>query len=132
MFNLRNWRPRQLMASWCVYWVGLIGVTLGKALVAISRATGAAEGRGSVALSFDNARMSLTAIRDGATLWTGTASMLTIAVALAGPPLAIWLLWLRERGQAPLPKREAALLNAADPLEQRTRSSQRAHPDIPE
>ena len=129
MFDLRHWRPRHLMASWCVYWVALIGVTMGNALVAISRAAGAGNGQGNVSVNLSNTDWSLTATLAGKTLWTGTASLLTIAVALAGPPLAIWVLWLRARGRE-TPREQALLGDAADvPVSEqreRAKASQRA------
>lgn len=63
-FSLRSFRPRHLLLSWCAYWLALVLVTVGPALLA------------------------------GKTTWAGSISILTLVLLVAGPPLVLWFFWL--------------------------------------
>jgi hypothetical protein len=111
-WRITQWRPRDLLAAWCVWWVGVVGVTLGGALLAITRVTRGAGEHGSVSAGFDNSTLSLTVINAGKTVWAGSASLLSIVLVLCGPPLVLWLLWIRSRNRYPSLKDTGAhLLN---------------------
>jgi hypothetical protein len=105
MFNLSRWRPRQLVFAWSAYWVSLGLITLGPAIAAILRMS-APGGKGSVNGSITDGVFSLSVVRDGANLWHGSAGLLSIAAWVAGPPIALFLLWLARR-----PSSDAALLH---------------------
>ncbi len=106
MFNLSRWRPRHLVLAWSAYWVSLGLITLGPALAAILRMT-APGGKGSVNGSITDGVFSLSVLRDGVNLWNGSAGLLSIAAWVAGPPIALFLLWLARR-----PSPGGALLHA--------------------
>lgn len=92
---LRRLRPRDLFASWAVYWL-LLSLQLVPAVSAIWRATHAQE-KGNVTASVGDWIMSLTVTVGGQTTWTGSRHMLSLALLIAGPPLALWLLWVSQR-----------------------------------
>lgn len=91
----RRLRPRDLFASWAVYWL-LLSLQLIPAVSAIWRATRAQE-KGTVTASIGDWVVSLTVNLGGQTIWTGASHMLALALLIAGPPLALWLLWVSQR-----------------------------------
>lgn len=66
--------------------------TLQHALAAIT----APEGHGTISASMANGVLSLLVKSDG-TSWTGAASLLSITLWIAGPPLLLWALWAATR-----------------------------------
>jgi hypothetical protein len=91
--SLRRWRPRHLFLAWLTYWVGLAVVTLGPAFVALRRLSGP-NGHGTANAGFTNDVLSATIVNGNQTLWTGSISLLSLTLLLAGPPLALWIVWL--------------------------------------
>lgn len=83
MFFLRRWGHRQLLTSWVVYWVGLLGVIAAPAILEWWRLQ-RANAHGTVSVDI-------------------TAGVLEMALWVAGPPLLIALLWLAVR-----PSRDSA------------------------
>ncbi|HEV8364413.1 MAG TPA: hypothetical protein VGQ52_12900 [Gemmatimonadaceae bacterium] len=96
VWSLSRWRPRHLFLSWLTYWVGLAGLALGPAIPAILRAT-SADGQGSINASYGDKGLNVTVLADGATAWSGAASLTAIALWIVGPPLLLWLLWFVRR-----------------------------------
>ncbi len=94
--SFRRWRPTQLLLAWVAYWLGLGVVTLGPAVPAILRATGS-DAKGSLTASYGDQGVSLTVTADGATAWSGTASLTAIVLWVVGPPLLLWLVWFVRR-----------------------------------
>ncbi|MGH7604744.1 MAG: hypothetical protein ACRENK_12215 [Gemmatimonadaceae bacterium] len=88
------WRPRNLLLSWCAYWLLLLVIGLSPAIVAGWRMSQQAHGTGSVNGSFGNGTLSATITQAGKTTWMGSISVLTLALLLAVPPLLLWLVWL--------------------------------------
>ena len=84
---------RALIGGWAAYWAVIAAVKLGPAAAAIYRATQGPEGQGSFSLNFGNGGFTLTVIERGVTTFTGTASLLSIALWVAGPPLLSWIVW---------------------------------------
>jgi hypothetical protein len=127
--KLSQWKPRKLFAAWGLYWIGLIGVTLGRAIEPIMRATSGKNGTGSIGLSFDNSVFVLKVQKFGTTIYTGSADLLTIALWVAVPPLILFLLWLRAAAKhRALPAESAHLLNEPlpnDVISQRERDESR-------
>jgi hypothetical protein len=101
--SFRRWGARQLVLSWLAYWVALVLIGLGPALLAIWRVTGLPEGRGSVSANIGDGRAQLTVIREGTTIWSGSMGVTPLLLLVVGPPLALWIVWLLTR-----PKREPA------------------------
>lgn len=109
-FSIRRWRIGQLVGAWTTYWVALAGVTLApfiKIVWGLSRGGG---DHGTVSLSAGDAGVTLTAVKNGVTAWTGVAPASEVALWVAGPPLVLWLAWLALRP----PRRDADRLRASD------------------
>lgn len=94
--SFRRWRPRHLLLAWSAYWVGLVLVKLGPAIVAGWRLSQQAGGHGSVNASMTDGILSANIIEGGHTTWAGSISVLTLAFLAAVPPLLLWLAWLAD------------------------------------
>jgi hypothetical protein len=101
---LRSWSAGKLFASWIGYWILLIGIGLGPALIAMWRATQAGQDQGNVSVSFGNGGFNLSVLERGATTYSGSIHALPLALLIAGPPLALWLLWLTSRSKRGAPR----------------------------
>ena len=109
MLSFSRWRPRHLLFAWIAYWVALLVVTLGPALIAALPVISDEKGHGSINASFGNTELSLTILRESTTVWHGSVSMLSAALWLGLPPLALWVAWMwrRTRRDAATPVRGA-------------------------
>ena len=92
---IKRLRPRGLFAAWGAYWL-LLACTLAPAAAAVWRATRAGS-KGEVSASVGDWVVGLTVKAGGSTIWTGSIHMLTLALLVAGPPLALWLVWVAVR-----------------------------------
>jgi hypothetical protein len=92
--SFRRSRPGQLLLTWCAYWVGLTVVTLGPAILAGWRMSQHTNGHGSANANMGNGSLSANIVDDGRTVWSGSISVLTLALLIAVPPLILWLVWL--------------------------------------
>lgn len=93
-FAPRRWGWRSLVGAWSAYWAGLAGVTLGPFALYVWKLAQIPGNRGTVSLTLGDDGVHLTALRDGAAAWSGTVGLGTLALWVAVPPLAIWLIWL--------------------------------------
>jgi hypothetical protein len=93
LFRLSRWKPRHLLAAWSAYWVGLVAVTLGPAIVSIVRVAAPADAKADVAANYGDGALHLVVNANGAPLFSGTATVVTIALWLSVPPLLLWLAW---------------------------------------
>lgn len=118
-FSIRRLGVGSLLGAWAGYWVALGAVTLRPFLNwmwEINRAPGV---HGSAALQAGDAGVTLTAIKEGVTVYTGVAPLADLALWIAGPPLLLWLAWLLLRPSRPdmdalhAPSPYAALPDAA-------------------
>jgi hypothetical protein len=100
--GLSRWKPRHLLAAWSAYWAGLILVKLGPVIVLILRVALPAGAKGSVAAAFGDGGLRLDVTNAGANVWTGSISVVSLALLLGGPPLLLWLAWLMARPARPL------------------------------
>ncbi len=104
LFSIRRWRARELVLSWVLYWVALFVVRLGPAALAIWRVTQGPDTDSSTvnfnASDKGGGELALTVARAGVTTWSGSIHLLTLALLIAGPPLAAWLLWATTRQRA--------------------------------
>src|SRR4051812_11252997 len=89
---LRRWRPRHLLLAWSAYWIGLVLVTLWPAIAAGWRLS-RANGHGSANAGVTDGILSATIIAWGHRVWPGAISLSPLALLLAVPPLALWLVW---------------------------------------
>ena len=101
LLSLRRWRPRHLLLAWSGYWLALLLLALGRPALALWRLSQAPPGHGSFSAGFVNSVVQMSAVEDGVTVWSGAASLLTLALWLTGPPLALWLVWLMLRPRSP-------------------------------
>ncbi|MEO7371459.1 MAG: hypothetical protein ABIZ69_11375 [Ilumatobacteraceae bacterium] len=97
ILGLSKWKPRHLLAAWSAYWAGLALVTLGPAVVAIMRVTLPEGAKGSVSANLGDAGLQLVVKSGEVTTWFGQASVASVALWLAVPPLLLWLAWLATR-----------------------------------
>ena len=103
--SFRRRRPAQLLLAWCTYWLGLALVVLGRPAYQVWRMSRRPGAEGSVSADVEDAVATLRVVVDGATTWSGAASVPAILFWLVGPPLLLWVLWLllHRRGEAPEP-----------------------------
>lgn len=88
-------------------------MTLGPAALAILRVTVPEGAKGSVAANVGDKGFELIIKSGEATTWAGHASVVSVALWIAGPPLLIWLAWLATR---PARRLDGALDSQATPL----------------
>jgi hypothetical protein len=100
----RRWQAKHLLVAWLVYWLLLIAISLRSAIVAAMRALNAPKGLGSLSASVDNGNFVLKASA-GTQTWSGSTSVMTMALWFAGPPLLLFLVWLLTR-RAPVAERD--------------------------
>ncbi len=93
---LQRFRARDLFIGWGVYWVAL-SLQLIPLVTAILRATRSGPGKGEVTASVGDWIVSVVVKLDGRTVYSGAQHMLGLALLIAGPPLAFWLLWVASR-----------------------------------
>ena len=106
--SLNRWRPRHLLLAWIAYWIVLVATVARPGLFAALRALSAPAGHGTMSASMDNLLFSLT-VKSDAAVWSGSASLLSIALWVAGPPLLLWLLWLVTRTSPVAAPRERSI-----------------------
>ena|SRR5579885_2199139 len=84
---------KRVRAFWWLcgaYWLLLALVGLGPIVVDVIRAVNG-PAQSSVGVSFGNGALSITVTRAGNVIHTASMHFLTLALWLAGPPLAAWL-----------------------------------------
>jgi hypothetical protein len=101
----RRWKPGQLLASWGVYWAGLIGVGLGPAIAAGLRATRVPAGGGSIEAKFDNGTLNFVVMEEGVKTFAASLPFSTAMLWVVVPPLLLWLAWLIVRRTPDNPQR---------------------------
>lgn len=88
MLPLRQWRASHLFRAWMVYWVALLAVVAWRPVAEYWRISRSATGHGTVNYSY-------------------SGGLLPLALWIAGPPLAMFLIWVATRERA----REAFTVN---------------------
>jgi hypothetical protein len=78
VLSIRRWRAAHLFGSWIAYWILLIAYTAWRPLLEFWRINRTPGGHGSVS-------------------YTYSGSPLRAALWIAGPPLALFLLWIATR-----------------------------------
>ncbi|MEP7066892.1 MAG: hypothetical protein ABI889_12720 [Gemmatimonadota bacterium] len=96
-FSIRRLGTGHLLGAWGAYWAGLAGVTLApfaRWVWDLNRIPGQ---HGSASLSIRDAGVTLTALKDNVTVYSGVAPLWQVALWIAVPPLLLWLAWLALR-----------------------------------
>ncbi|HLB09044.1 MAG TPA: hypothetical protein VK617_05900 [Gemmatimonadaceae bacterium] len=101
--DVRRWNVRHLVGASAAYWAALAATTLAPFARVVLPLVQRSGQHGTVSASFGNGGINLSALEDGITVYTASASLPVIAFWIAGPPLALWLIWLALR-----PSRDAA------------------------
>lgn len=102
-FSIKRFGLGSLIATWAGYWIALAGVTLAPFLKWMWEINGASgqHGTASASLQAGDAGLTLTALKEGVTVYTGVAPFADLALWIAGPPLVLWLAWLLLRPARP-------------------------------
>lgn len=93
---IRRMRPAALLASWAGYWA-VLGITTLSRPIATAWSITRPDAKGSISASFANTVMNVTMEAGGATVYSSEVSLWAVALWIAGPPLALWLVWLLAR-----------------------------------
>ena len=86
----RRFRVRNLLLSWMSYWLALIVVGLSPAAVAIWRMSQLPHGGGTVNAGVNDGVVTANVLQNGVTSWSGSISLLGLALLIALPPLVMW------------------------------------------
>jgi hypothetical protein len=108
--DVRRWNVRHLVGVSAAYWTALAAATLAPFARVVAPLALRSGQHGSVSASLGDGGINLTALRDGAAVYTASASFPLIAFWVAGPPFALWLIWLGLR-----PSRDAAAMLHSSP-----------------
>ncbi|MDQ2890567.1 MAG: hypothetical protein M3R65_08445 [Gemmatimonadota bacterium] len=106
---LRRWGARQLVAALSTYWVALALVVVGSPAMRFWRLTHDPASHGNASAGIRNDVIWATVAENGATAWVGSAHMVTLVMWLVGPPLVLYIVWLRSRPSPQLPRRTASV-----------------------
>ena len=101
--SLRTWRPRHLLLAWVGYWIVALLVALRSAIGPIWRVTTDPDAHGNISAGVTDGIFSLSVADSTGVIWQGSASMMSILLWFAGPPLLLFLLWLAVRPRAAEP-----------------------------
>ena len=104
--NVTRWRPGRILAVWCAYWLALVLVFVGPGLPALWRIT-RPDAKGSFSADFGDQGFKVDLTQDGQTVWSNSASGLTMLLWIALPPiillgLVMWAQRRRKASQIPL------------------------------
>ena len=99
-FSLRRWRPRHLLLAWITYWVAALLIALGSGVAAIWRVVSDPDAHGNISAGITDGIFSMTVADSTGVIWQGSASLMSIVLWFAGPPLLLFLLWLGVRPRA--------------------------------
>lgn len=112
-FSIKRWGVGSLVGAWAGYWAALGAVTLAPFVKWMWEISRIPHVRAAASLQAGDGGLTLTAIKEGVTVYTGVAPFTDLALWVAGPPLVLWLAWLALR-----PSRESVdALNAPSPYD---------------
>jgi hypothetical protein len=90
---LARWKVRHLFGAWLGYWAVLAAVTLTPAAIAIWKVSGSGA-KGSASINAGDGGLHAIVTMPGSTLWELSVPLTTVVLAIAGPPLVLWVCWL--------------------------------------
>jgi hypothetical protein len=91
--SLTRFRPLHLVLASVVYWVALAAVKLGTGIAQAWEVSRLPPGHATMSAGLTNLLLRVGIERDGATVWTGSASLGAIIGWVVGPPLLLALTW---------------------------------------
>lgn len=91
--SLTRLGPLHLALATVAYWIALAAVKLGTAIALAWQVSRLPPGHATMSASLTNLLLRLGIERDGATVWTGSASLGAIIGWVVGPPLLLALTW---------------------------------------
>jgi threonine/homoserine/homoserine lactone efflux protein len=94
-----RWKPKHLIGAWISYWGVLAIAALSPAAIAIWKVTRPGM-KGDASLSLGDGGLNLHVTAAGVTTWNRTASVAMVVLAVAGPPLLLWLCWVLSRSSS--------------------------------
>jgi hypothetical protein len=86
-----------------VYWVIALLVAFRSGIAAIWRVTSEPDAHGTISAGVTDGIFSMTVSEPSGVVWQGSASMMSILLWFAGPPLLLFILWLGMRPRATEP-----------------------------
>jgi hypothetical protein len=90
---LARWKVRHLIGSWFAYWAILAAATLAPAAIAIWKVSGSGA-KGTASVNAGDGGLHAIITMPGSTLWEMSVALSTVVLAVAGPPLVLWLCWV--------------------------------------
>jgi hypothetical protein len=90
---LARWKVRHLFGAWLGYWAVLAAATLTPAALAIWKVSGSGA-KGTASINAGDGGLHAIVTMPGSTLWEMSVSLTTVVLAIAGPPLVLWVCWL--------------------------------------
>jgi hypothetical protein len=111
---LGRFQVRHLVYSWLAYWTALAVWSLSPAAVVLGQLSrDGAHGEASAGITDGLLNLSVTAA--GATKWSASISLLSVALAIAVPPILLWAAWLFAASSQPVQRTGGeALLESGD------------------
>lgn len=94
----KTWSVGALVAGWAGYWATLAAVALTPPVALLMKLSKAPPNTSDAAFSFGNTAITATIHSQGQEVWALHTTPLAVALWIAGPPLAMWALWMWRRG----------------------------------
>lgn len=91
--RLGRWKVRHLFGAWLGYWAALAAVTLTPAVIAIWKLSQAGM-KGNASINAGDGGLHAIISSQSSTLWEVSVPLTTVVLAIAGPPLVLWVCWL--------------------------------------
>jgi hypothetical protein len=95
-YSIRQWRASHLLAVWTGYWSAIGAVLLAPALGAMVRVMTDPDGHATVSAGIGSG-VATVVVKGGTASYSGSASVSTLLLWVAVPPLVLWLAWLLTR-----------------------------------
>jgi hypothetical protein len=104
-WSLSRLRPVHIVLLSTAYWLGLLVVKLGAAIVAAWQVSHLPPNHGTISAGLENLLLRVTIARDSSVVWAGSVSLGALVGWVVGPPLLLALTcrWAREAEANPVP-----------------------------
>jgi hypothetical protein len=98
--SVRRWGFRHLLLGWVAYWVLLAIAVLRTPVMIAWRLSQLPDGHSSISADLGNAGFHVTMSQEGTVVWAGSVHLLTAALWIGLPPLAMWFAWFVRRSKS--------------------------------